>query len=365
MQLTIQRSDLNKAIQAVQRAVPSRGPLPVLANVKVKAAGGTLTLTGTDLELMLSAKTGSDVKRDGETLIPAKMFGEIVGKLPEGPVTIDTDGADTTIKAGRSKFKLRTQLPADYPDAPAPADDDPSAVFDAAALVAGLRHVTYTTAPDDKATICGILVEQTASGINLVATDGFKMSRYTLPGSGGEPWAVVVPRRAADEIARQLAGIDGEIMIRRSLTQLFMDAGSRSLATRLVDGTFPNYKLFIPDSFARTVTVDRLAFVEAVERVSVLASEMEAAVIQLDIQADAMSITAGASDRGDAEESVPVKLDGEPLKMALNSDFLVTMLKATAGDTVVLRLGGPLNPVVLSIDGRNAWLGLLMPVNKV
>lgn len=364
MKTTVQRVDLDRAIKAVSRAIPTRGPLPVLCNVKVKASGAAITLTGTDLEMSLTATTGATVDREGETLIPAKTLADIVAKLPEGPVTIDTDGSDTRITAGKAKFKLRTGLPAEFPEVPEAGGDAIRSIFDAQSLLVALRHVAYATANEDKAVICGVVVEQDADGTTLAATDGFRLSRYRLAGVGGDAWSIVVPRRAVDELLKQLASIEGEIVVYRAGPQLIVEAGTRRITTRLIDGVFPNYRALLPTTFERTVTVGRLELMEAVERVAILASDREASAINLTIGIDELGISAGSSEMGDSQESVTAAITGGPLSMWVNSDLVTTALRATAGERVVLSLNGPLQPVTLGVDGRNEWSGLVMPVNR-
>lgn len=364
MKTIIQRVDLDRAIKAVFRAVPTRGPLPILCNVKVKAAGKAITITGTDLEMSITATAGADVSQDGETLIPAKTLADIVAKLPEGAVTVETDGDDTHIRAGRSKFKLRASSAADFPEPPRANDEADRIVFDAQSLVAAMKHVAFASAPEDKAVICGVYFEQNADGITIAATDGFRLSQFKIPGIGGEPWSIVVPRRAVDEMGRQLAGVDGEIAIYRAGQQLIIEAGSRQVTTRLIDGVFPRYQAIIPTGSDRSVVVNRLSLLEAVERIAVLANDREASMVKFAISDGEVAISAGSSDAGSADESIGATLTGDPTSFWLNADLLTQLLKAAAGESLVMKMTKPLMPVTFEVDGRSDWIGLVMPMNR-
>ena len=383
MHVVVSKEALARGMQAVGRAVSSRGPLPILTHVKLVAdpdalrgadgedgPRGALVLTATDLEIGLLARVPAEVREPGAIALQAKTLGEIIAKLPNADVELvgAASGAhEVTVRCQRSKFTLRGLSASEFPELPEPGDDAMPVTLDAGELAKGIRQTLYATAGEDKQVISGLLTELAEGTLELAATDGFRLAwrRARVQAEGGK-LAVVVPRRAMDELARQLAASGaGQVAIRTAQNQIAFSLPDRYVTSRLVDGTYPNYRQIIPQAFEREAVLDRAALLAAVERVSIMAFDREAHTIKLEFAGDELTLSAGSSELGDSAEQIAIEYRGEPLAISFNASFMADALKSVDAETVRIGMNGPLTPALVRPIESDDQICLLMPVNRV
>ena len=368
MEFTCAREEFSKGIQAVQRAVASRGPLPILSNILIVTEDHHLKITATDLEVGIEAKVPATVQVSGSVTLAARQLAEIINKLPnhEVAITAPEDEARATVQCARSRFVLPS-LPADeFPALPKRSESASMAQLEAVQLAKGIRQTQFAVAKDDKSVISGLYLQLSGGMLEIVATDGYRMAwRKWNVGTPGE-LKIIVPARAMGELARLLAGADGEaVHVALVQNQALFTVGDRYLTSRLIDGQFPNYAQIIPSSFKYDVLMDRAAFQSAVERVSIMASEREAKVINLNFKAGDLHIQANAADLGEGDEHLPIEFDHEEeVKISFNANFLLDGLKALEGETAKLSLSGPLAPALLQSTEDPTYSCLLMPIRS-
>jgi DNA polymerase-3 subunit beta len=369
MRLVCTKENFARGLSAVARAVSSRGPLPILTHVKLVADGDGVRFTATDLEVGLEARVPADVSEPGSVAITAKTLSEIVSKLPSADIELVTPDhdAEVTLRCLRSKFTLRGLPAAEFPQLPQPSGAGASVRLGAEELLKGIRQTLFAAAGEDKAVISGLFVKLEAGKLELVATDGYRLAcRETSLGEQVGALSVVVPKRAMDELARQLGAMGtGEVEISVGANQIGFTLGERYMTSRLVDGQYPNYRQIIPTNFEREAIIDRAAFLAAVERVSIMAFDREAHTIKLEFATLEVTLSAGNSELGDSDETVATEYTGEPLAISFNADFLVDALKHMDAETVRIGLNTALSPVLIRPLGDDGHTCLLMPVNRV
>ncbi|HEY9724361.1 MAG TPA: DNA polymerase III subunit beta [Oscillatoriaceae cyanobacterium] len=365
MRLVCSKENFARGIQAVQRAVSSRGPLPILTHIKLVADAGALKLTATDLDVGLEARVPADVHESGSIALTAKTFAEIVSKLPNSDIEMSLSEQEVTLKCLRSKFTLRGMPAAEFPELPQPNTDAPIAL-PAEELLKGIRQTAFAAAGEDKAVISGIFIQLSDGQLELVATDGYRLSwrRTQLPNTAAT-LSVIVPKRAMDELARQLGAVSGDVTIAVSNNQAAFQLGDRYMTSRLVDGTYPNYRQIIPTTFVNEAVLDRASLLAAVDRVSIMAFDREAHIVKLEFSAEELRITAGNTELGDSVEVLSLEYTGEPLTISFNADYLVDALKNMDVDTIRMSLNTPLSPVLLRPLDNDSHTCLVMPLNRV
>ena len=244
---------------------------------------------------------------------------------------------------------------------------------EADALVKGLRATLFASSGDEaKQLLTGVHLRLDPSGLECAATDGHRLAVLCLAhanaaveGDGGEPFAVTVPARSLRELERLLSGRQSAEPL-----SLFYDRGQvvflwadQVLTSRSLDGTYPNYRQLIPESFSRTIALDRRTLVSALERVAVLADQhnnvvklsAEPATGQLLIQAD-------AQDVGSGSEGLAASITGDAIQIAFNVRYLLDGLKAMACDQVLLQCNAATTPAILTPVEGDQFTYLVMPV---
>ena len=380
MKLVCSQAELSASLQLVSRAVASRPTHPVLANVLLTSDAGTgrLSLTGFDLSLGIQTSLAAAVETSGAITLPAKMFGEIVSRLSaDSPITLSSDEGSEQVDLTSSSgtYQMRGMPAEDFPDLPLVQSGEPIRL-DPEVLVKGLRATLFASSSDEaKQILTGVHLGLDGQGLECAATDGHRLAvlklNHALPeqglaeGAAGSTVDVTVPARSLRELERLLSARQS-----REPVSLFCDRGQvvflwsdQVLTSRSLDGTYPNYRQLIPDSFSRQLQVDRRALIAALERVAVLADQHNNVVkIVSDPLAGQLLISADAQDVGSGSESLAAVVSGEAIQIAFNVRYLIDGLKAIAADQVELHCNAPTTPVILVPVGEPGFTYLVMPV---
>ncbi|QEY32583.1 DNA polymerase III subunit beta [Synechococcus sp. RSCCF101] len=377
MKLVCSQIELNGSLQLVGRAVASRPTHPVLANVLLTADAGTgrLSLTGFDLSLGIQTSLPASVESSGAVTVPARLFSDIVARLPgDSPITLTAseDGESVELTSLTGSYQMRGMPADDFPDLPLVQSGVPIRLS-AEALIGGLRSTLFASSGDEaKQLLTGVHLSLTERSMEAAATDGHRLAVQTIPdavaepATADEPFELTVPSRSLREVERLLSGQppeDGVSLFSERGQVVFLWA-DRVVTSRSLDGSYPQYRQLIPASFNRRIFVDRKALQAALERVAVLADQHNNVVrLSSDPAAGVLRVGADAQDVGSGAESLAARIEGEPLEIAFNVRYLLEGLKALTDERVVLQCNTATTPAVLSAEAdKPRFTYLVMPV---
>ncbi|MFM7314957.1 MAG: DNA polymerase III subunit beta [Cyanobium sp.] len=384
MKLVCSQAELNASLQLVSRAVNARPTHPVLANVLLTAdaATGRLSLTGFDLSLGIQTSLPASVEESGAMTLPARLFSDIVSRLSsDSPITLHgaESGEQVELTSLSGSYQIRGLPAEDFPDLPLVQSGTPIRL-DADALIKGLRGTLFASSADEgKQLLTGVHLRLDDDALECAATDGHRLAVLRLPhigaldaeageseASAGEPLAVTVPARSLRELERLLAARPGgePLSLFCERGQVVMLRADQVLTSRSLEGAYPNYRQLIPPSFQRRITLDRRAFIAALERVAVLADPHNNVIkISAEPERDRVVIRADAQDLGRGSESLAAVISGDAIEIAFNVRYLLEGLKAMGPDQVVLQCNAPTTPAVLEPgDDGDGFTYLVMPV---
>lgn len=366
MRFVCNREQLVQAVSTVERAVPTRDVEEALKGILIDAQTDRLQLTAFDLELGIESATAAEVERQGAVIVDARLFGQLVRKLPGDQVTFSREqGASTaTVRSGRAEFSINTRDAADFPRLPEAAGDVVWSL-DRALLREMIRQTAFAAAVDDhRSYLNGVLFEVEDDHLSLVATDtnrlAFRKGRLTE--AAPEPRRAIVPARAAQEVARILPG-DGEGTIELLLTdnQISFQLDDVRLVSRLLEGQFPNYRQVLPQDQSVSIVVPRAALAAAVERAGVL-SRTGPAIVVAEVREQTLTLRARESDVGQSEETLDVVQEGEDGTNSYQGRFILDVLRAYDGEQLRITFDeGDVPASLRPVDGDN-YVCLIMPV---
>jgi DNA polymerase III subunit beta len=357
-----ERDALAEAIGTAARAVSSRtGAHPALSGLRVTAAAGALELVGSDTELTIRAHAPADTQLEGVAVLP-RLFGDVVRALEPGTVTVEADGDEARITAGRSSFSLRLLPADDFPRVAGPAGE--GVRVEARVLAEALRQVVPAASRDDaRPILTGVLLTSASGGLRLVATDSYRLAVRDVPGVTivGAGQKVLVAARALGEVQRLLGG-EGDIEVVLGDQEVTFRVERVEVTSRIIPGDFPNYEQLIPSGYPNRLTVSRDALVEAVKRMRLVGQGRDNAPVRLSMGSEGLELSAIAQDVGEARETLDAKFEGTDLTVAFNSEFLLHGVEAPSSEEVVLETLDPLKPATLRGAEGGDLLYLLMPV---
>tara|TARA_B100000676_G_scaffold163704_1_gene160969 strand:+ start:1898 stop:2995 length:1098 start_codon:yes stop_codon:yes gene_type:complete len=337
MKFAINRDAFLGPLQLVSSVVERRQTIPVLSNLLVVAGEDGLSLTGTDQEVELSARvTHVEVSEPGDVTVPARKLVDICRSLPaDAEVTVEQSKDKIHLRCGRFKSQLATLPVGDFPKVPAEESEQVSVTIGAEQLKQCLAKTSFAMAQQDvRYFFNGLLIDLGEGGLTAVATNGQRLAVTTSDGPGSlAPAQFIVPRKAVGELSRMVS--DGDIRLGFSTNHVSVESGSSTLVSKLIDGTFPDYRRAIPEAADKLVTCNRHELREALSRTSILSNEMYRNV-RLQLATGEIRISANNPMQEEAEEVVSVEYEGPELEIGFNVSYLLDALSALAGDVATL-----------------------------
>ena len=281
MRLTCDRNSLVDKLNTLARGVSTRSALPVLSGILLQAKEGRLDLYSTDMEISIKASLLTTVERNGEVVVPARLFTDVVKNLSAEEVVLELkDGKTVEVASGKARFSLNSWVASDFPQVSA-FDTSGGFTVGRDPFVETLNKVGRAASRDEtRPILTGVLVTIAGGMLKMVATDSYRLSVKETPLGGGSQQEVeaIVPVKALSEVARLAASMgEGDIEVAVSENQaLFKVADAHGdvwIASRLIDGQFPNYRQLVPESFDHTISLGKEEFLAAARRISLLAQK--------------------------------------------------------------------------------------------
>ena len=364
MRFSLQREVFLKPLTQVVNVVERRQTLPVLANLLVQVSGGQLSLTGTDLEVEMVARTGVDDAQDGETTIPARKLFEIVRALPDGSkVTVSQSGDKVTVQAGRSRFTLASLPANDFP-----AIDEVEATERIQVPEAALKELIERTAfamaqQDVRYYLNGLLFDLGESRLRCVATDGHRLALCEAPldGAVASKRQIIVPRKGVTELQRLLEGGDRELELELDRSHLRVKRDDVTFTSKLIDGRFPDYEAVIPIGADREVKVDREVLRAALQRAAILSNEKYRGV-RVEVSTGQLKISAHNPEQEEAQEEIEADTKVEDLAIGFNVNYLLDALSALRDEHVVIQLRDANSSALVREAGSEKCRHVVMPL---
>ena len=370
MKVTLERVDLLRSLTHVHRVVERRNTIPILSNVLLKAADGSLRLKATDLDLEVVETVAADVAEAGGTTVPAHMFYDIVRKLPDGSeISLETEPESGTlsIRAGRSRFQLQVLPEGDFPDLTA-GEFSHHFRLPASALKRLIERTQFAISTEEtRYYLNGIYLHTVdaaaAPRLRAVATDGHRLAQaeYDAPAGAEDMPGIIIPRKTVSELQKLVEDPDTAIEVDVSDSKIRVQIGAIVLTSKLIDGTFPDYGRVIPQHNDKVLEVDRDTFASAVDRVSTVSSERGRAV-KLSIADGRLVLSVTNPDSGSATEELSTDYDAEPIDIGFNSRYLLDITGQLESGTAVVRLADPGSPTLIQDKGAEDSLYVLMPM---
>ena len=363
MKVIAQTAALQEALALAASIVAPRTPKPVLQCVKLVAAGKTLTLMATDLEVGGRFVVSQvEVQKEGEALVPVAKLADIVRETSADALTIVCEKEACQITGGGARFKLLGFDPAEFP-AVADFEDGGDFQVGSEALAALVERTLFAAAKaHSHYAISGVLWEASGKKLQLVATDGHRLAlaKAALGKAAAREVSAIVPSKLMALLQRAAVGTEDTLAVKVSETQILIRTARAVLISSLVQGHFPKYGDVIPRECNRKANIPSGDFSHRIRQAALLTSE-ESRGIRLAFSGEQLTLTSRSPETGEAEATMPVKFSGEPLEIAFNPTFLLDALKVVAADEVTMEFTAGNKPALLKVGTDFTYV--VMPVD--
>ncbi len=341
------------------------GNLPVLTSILLTAEGGRLLLRATNLECGVEVTTPAKVATEGTTAVPAGVLSGFLANARGKTVQGVLEGEVLKLSTERASASIKTVPAGDFPILPQVSAERSFSVK-SADLARAIRSVAYCASTSAvKPELQSVLLSGEAGKLTAVATDSFRLAEKTVPlRAGGSVPDLLVPARNAAELMRILEVGPSEAEIYYNDNQLSTHVDNVYYTSRLIDGTFPNYRQIIPKSFATEAVVLREDMSAALKSLSIFADKFAQVSLSLEPKKKQMVLTSRNPDVGEQVSTIPATIQGEELVMSFNGRYLADSLQAIAGESVRISGNGVGKAVLIKDAADVSFFYLAMPMNR-
>lgn len=369
MKLTCLQENLSHNLATVSRSVATRAQLPVLANILLTTDKGRLKLSATNLETGITIWLGAKVEKEGAITVPARIFTEFVSTLPADKVELGIEGNLLAVASGGHSARFHGIAASEFPTIPTIGGKE-GTILPEEKLHQAISQVVFAAASDEaRPILTGVLLLFSKNGIDLVATDGYRLSvkkiKAALPADLVKREKLVVPGRALAEVARSLPESDEKANLRLAVTddanQAIFATAETQVVSRLLEGEFPDFAKIIPSERQTKAIVDREEFTKAAKMAAIFARE-SANIVRLALDKNQVTVSANTAQVGENKSTLSAKVTGKPDQIAFNSRYLLDYLGSIASEEISFEMSGALSPGVFLPEGDDSFLHLIMPV---
>ena len=366
MHLQVLQEKLSKATSTALRFTSTKAQLPILANLLFKTQKNKLIVNATNLELSISIAVGAQITKEGEIAVPAKVVSDIINNLPKQSIELEVEKEQLKILTEGFSGTVSAMNSSDFPGVPLALSKN-SFEIPTKEFTDSLSKLLFAVSTDEaRPTICGVLFIFKKGELELVATDGFRLSRKTvvvkdLPESG----RVIIPKAILSEVVR-LSGAGESISLSylKEDNQVVFGVSDVVVSSRTIEGDFPPFEKIIPKSSEFKVEVGKEELLRGVKLASPFAREA-ANVLALGFKGGGVEVSAESKVVGNQKSTVDARIDGDipkGLKIAFNYRFMEEAINAIEGESVGMEFIGANNPGVFRDPGDKDYLHLIMPV---
>ena len=354
MKFSCEKALLLGAVSTASRAVAVKSSIPALEGILIEA-GEQLRLTGYNLETGIRAAVPAEIREKGSLVLSARLFGEIIRKMPDDVVVFTSENYMVNIKCGLSEFNILGTDPEEFPELPSVEEQN--------GLTIG-QPVLRSMIAQSRPVHTGSLFEVDESGLTVVSVDGYRLALRHEPvdsSQGVLPFSFVVPGSALSEVEKICAGEDA-VSVAQGARHIQFQAGDTVLVCRRLEGEFLAYKNAIPRNNTIKIEGDARTLLQSIERVSLIISDKLKSPLRCVFGDGMLSITT-KTGIGDAADQCPITGDGQGLEIGFNNKYLMDALKAAPADRLRLEFTSGVAPcVILPAEGEENFVYMVLPV---
>ena len=364
MRFTCEKNMLVQGLNIAGRTVAQKSSLSVIEGILCRAGQG-LSLTGYNMETAITYTVDADVADTGECILPAKLFGDIIRRLPEGPVTVVVDeNYKVSIRSGFASFTISAEAAEDYPELP-DVGDGRAIKIPQSALKELISTTIFAVSENQGRPIhTGIKFEVTNTSVSAIAVDGFRLARRTFhpETETGRELSFVVPAAGLKEVEKILTDSEDDVAFTLGSKHILFQIGCATLVCRLLEGEFLDWRRVVPTNCPIKLVAHVSDLASSVDRVGLIVSEKYKSPIRCTFSNQVLNMRT-ATTIGAAEDRCAIAGDGKELEIGFNVRYMADALRAVPSEEVTLELTNGLSPIVLTpVDDKHDFAYMILPV---
>ena len=364
MNIKIDRELLLTPLGNVSGIVEKRHALPILSNLLIESEQGNLRFTATDLEVQISTYIKTELPEDFQITISAQKLFDITRALPEkSKIDIQIEDNKVTVKAKKSRFNLQTLPAKDYPVMKKEENEIVDLKLTQKEFKDLLKQVDFAMAQQDiRYYLNGLLIEIKEKNINIVGTDGHRLSFTSSSiNTSNAPTQVIVPRKTIIELVKLLNDTEDPIEISFSKSQVCFKFSDINLITKIIDGKFPDYSRVIPEGHQNSFNINRSLLLESMLRASILSNDKYRG-IRMVVEGNNLKLVSNNSEHEEAEEELEIDYKGDKIDIGFNVTYLIDVLTNIQSDQLTIAFNDSSSSCLVTIPNNEKYKYVVMPM---
>lgn len=370
MKFIVEKEDLLNGIRIVERATSQKAVQPVLYNILIETLDNNkIRLSATDLVLTVITTLDAQVQESGQITLNAKKLNEIVSKLGNALVTVETEGdnVNASLTCQKSKFDIIGISANEFPGDVFNYQIDDSKCFDVELkpFLRGIHQGGFASASYEVSNLLSGIVCDFNNGIlEIASTDGNRLARVRekITSDITEQTQLIIPSRTLNELLKMSPFFEEDsIKICKDKSTIIFKSEKITTISRLLEGQFPKYNQLIPSESPKQAVVNVSQLISALERVSVMVND-KTSIVKMLFSDNELTLSGDTPDAGKSEDKIDIDYDGEELLIAFNYRFVLDALRIIESEKVIIGLNLPLSATVLKPQSEDDFICLIMPV---
>lgn len=374
MKFSIRQETLVDCLSKIQPAVQTKtGAMPVLHNFLIEVKNDVIRFTATDLEIAIkhSLTNSFTTITQGSTTIPFKRFYEIVSTLEEdSEIVVSYEDEKIIVVSGRTKMKIATLPPTDFPSTPSINDKDAFRV-NAKEIVSMIEKTIFSASADDKNTVLnGLLWKKEKDTFTIAATDGRRLAVISRKlASGNKTFKVIIPARILDEISsfiKSNCNEKDEMSISISTNQVGFKIKDTEFISRFIEGNFPSYESIIPKNFESVAKVEAEKLLTATKRAVIAGGDSKTGFVKYNFKKDVLTVSLSMQNV-DFEDQIDCSFSmkgGDDFTIVYNPKFIIDILKNSGAKTIDFKFTGATTPTMITTEDEPDLIYMVMPLKS-
>lgn len=364
MKFTCDKYELQQAVTICSRATALKSPIPALEGILI-TAGDTLRLTGYDLKEGIYTDIDADVSEYGSIIVGARLFGEMIRRMPDGIVSFETDaGENIYLKCGKNEYKFMGISTQDYPEIPV-IDKVNSMTLPMSILKSMINQTIFAVATTDvRPVYTGALFEAKEKHLTVVAVDGYRLAKRSevLDNSRIEQCTFIVPADCLADIERICTDEDGTVDICVGKKHISFTIGKTVVISRKLEGDFLNYRKSIPEQFEYKILINKNDLVNSIDRVALIINEKNNSPVRMIFNDGKINLRC-INPVGNAEDECPCEGSGNGIEIGFNNKYMTDALKASGEEKLRICINNPSSPCIIKNEEEtDKFTYMILPV---
>ncbi|MDD6255837.1 MAG: DNA polymerase III subunit beta [Eubacteriales bacterium] len=372
MEFAIRKSELNKALDKTLLALPSRTPLNIYKGILIETDDqGTIKLTSSDSEIRIEERIKAEEFEPGKTILPGKLFADIIRTLPDERVTVSSeDNATAYITTERSSFQISTFEADEYPSLDE-YEEDKKLKINKDTFISLITKTSFAASKvEARGVIVGSLIDISDKKITMVALDGFRMAvaESEIDAENDTNAKIIISARILNNLTKLISDEEFEnnditIEYNEKKANAEIITANSKIIISLINGNYLDYEKLLPQNFKAEVTLNKEDFKKSIERASLMSADGRNNLVKLRFTNDNLRITA-RSESGNLEDNIPVSVSGADIEIGFNSHYLLEGLKAIDTENIIFKYDTSVRPCTMEPE-NGGYTYMILPVRII